>query len=366
MSVPDGSLAGASPHLFLITGSLECGGSERQLADMANYWAAKGFDVTVATWAGPGTRDCYSLDARVERVHLDSAVGGRLRGNLARIRKLRRVLEASRPCSVLSFLTRSNVPAILASRGLPARVVISERTQPAYETGLQAEWRLLRRLVYGQADALVCQTRATADWIWQHWGQRTEVIANALRPLPTPPERREPFILGVGRLVDEKGFDLLLQSYARIFRRLPEWRVVIAGSGPQRATFEMLAADLAIGGRVEFLGHVEDIEAWMGRAGLVVQPSRFEGFPNAVLEAMGMGAAVISADCPAGPAELIQDGVNGRLVPVEDVEALAQAMTELISTPELRSRLGHEAQKVRERFRQDKVMAQWEAVLLPR
>ena len=104
----------------------------------------------------------------------------------------------------------------------------------------------------------------------------------------------------------------------------------------------------------------------MARASLVVQPSRFEGFPNAVLESMGMGAAVISADCPAGPAELIEDGINGRLVPVEDVEALARR--DVAADVRCRSfalQLGREATRVRERFRQDSIMAQWESVLVP-
>jgi glycosyltransferase involved in cell wall biosynthesis len=140
---------------------------------------------------------------------------------------------------------------------------------------------------------------------------------------------------------------------------------VIAGEGPDREALGRLSARLGLGERVTFVGHVRDIESWMGRASLVVQPSRFEGFPNAVLESMGMGAAVISANCPAGPAELIEDGVNGRLVPVEDVPALARAMSELMSDPALRARFGREATRVRERFGQETIMAQWEAVLVP-
>jgi GalNAc-alpha-(1->4)-GalNAc-alpha-(1->3)-diNAcBac-PP-undecaprenol alpha-1,4-N-acetyl-D-galactosaminyltransferase len=110
---------------------------------------------------------------------------------------------------------------------------------------------------------------------------------------------------------------------------------------------------------------VKDIESWMSRASLVVQPSRFEGFPNVVLEAMGMGAAVICADCRSGPAEIISDGVNGRLVPVEDVATLTEVMSELMRQPEERARLGNEAKKVRQAFRQDLVMTHWEHCLAP-
>jgi glycosyltransferase involved in cell wall biosynthesis len=125
-----------------------------------------------------------------------------------------------------------------------------------------------------------------------------------------------------------------------------------------------LCEELNLAHRVEFMDPVRDVHVRMARAGLVVLPSRFEGFGNTVLESMAMGAAVISTNRP-GPASLIEDGVNGRLVPVEDSESLAKVMAELMSEPEVRASLGCEAMKVRERFRQDRIMRQWAATLLP-
>lgn len=348
-----------------MTGSLECGGSERQIADMANYWAARSMDVTVATWSNARTPDFYELDRRIRRVHLDVPGIGRIYGNLQRVGKLRRFLIESQPDAVVSFLTRSNVPTILAGLGLDICIVVSERVQPARETGLSLGWRLLRRIVYGRAIAIVSQTCATAEWIQANWGKRADVIPNALRALPTAAERREALILGIGRLVPQKGFDLLLSAFSAVAREQPDWRVAILGEGPERANLLKQRAALGLDDRVEFPGHVQDVESWMSRAGLVVQPSRFEGFPNAVLESMGMGAAVISANCPAGPAELIEDGVNGRLVPVDDVSTLARVMEELMVDPAMRARFGREAQKVRERYCQESIMARWEALLLP-
>jgi glycosyltransferase involved in cell wall biosynthesis len=335
------------------------------MADMANYWAAQDAEVTVATWSDLGTADFYALDRRIRRVHLDVPGSGRIRGNLRRVRKLRRLLDDLQPDAVLSFLTRSNVPTILAGFGRNVRIVVSERVQPAWETGLPLGWRLLRRLVYGRAAAIVSQTGATANWIRENWGKQAQVIPNALRTLPPGSDRREALVLGIGRLVPQKGFDLLLPAFAALAAKFPDWRLAILGEGPERANLLRLRDELGLAERVEFPGHVQDVEKWMVRAGLVVQPSRFEGFPNAVLESMGMGAAVISADCPAGPAELIEDGVNGRLVPVDDVAALSRVMAELMGEPALRERLGNEATKVRERFHQESIMAQWEALLLP-
>ncbi|MDP9198861.1 MAG: glycosyltransferase family 4 protein [Pseudomonadota bacterium] len=361
----DSSASRKPIHLLLVTTSLECGGAERQMTDMANYWSARGLRVTLATWTGPTTTDFYDTDSRISRVYLNDESPGRIRVNLRRVFKLRRHLLESRPDAVLSFLTRSNVPTILAAFGLGLRVIVSERTQPAREIGLPYEWRILRRMVYRFSAGIVCQTRASAEWIRINWRTKPRVIPNALRSLPRAAADREKLVLGVGALKSEKGFDLLLEAYARISQDFPGWRVVILGEGPERAALLRLRDELGLRDHVEFHGRVRDVQNWMARAGLVVQPSRFEGFPNAVLESMGMGAVVVSADCPAGPAEMIDDGVNGRLVPVEDVRALSRAMAELMAQPELRLRLGREAMKVRERFGQELIMAQWEALLLP-
>jgi glycosyltransferase involved in cell wall biosynthesis len=351
-------------QILLVTGTLLGGGAERQIADMANYWVAKGIRITVATWSEPEIEDFYSLDSRVRRVHLNARETGRLRGLLKRVIGMRRLLQETRPDAVLSFLTQSNVPTIIAAVGLDIRIVVSERAHPAFDTSLTLVWRLLRRVLYMRADAVVAQTRDVAEWIRKHWRKRAQVIPNALRTLPVSSSERGTVIVGIGRLVPQKGFDLLLKAFARIASDYPEWRITIIGEGRARASLERLRDDLQLVERVDFIGHVEDVETWLARAGLVVQPSRFEGFPNVVLESMGMGAAVISAECPSGPAELIDNGVNGRLVPVENVAELARVMAELMSDPDLRARLGREAMKVRDRFRQEPIMAKWEALLL--
>jgi glycosyltransferase involved in cell wall biosynthesis len=156
---------------------------------------------------------------------------------------------------------------------------------------------------------------------------------------------------------------LLLRAFARIASDFRDWGVMFIGDGDERSRLMRLCRDLEVEERVTFAGQRQDVEFWMARAGIVVQPSRFEGFPNVVLASMGMGAAVISSDCASGPADLIEDGVNGRLVPVNDVEALSRVMGELMSPPALRMRLGREATNVRQRFNEEIVMAQWQACL---
>jgi GalNAc-alpha-(1->4)-GalNAc-alpha-(1->3)-diNAcBac-PP-undecaprenol alpha-1,4-N-acetyl-D-galactosaminyltransferase len=354
----------------MITGSLEAGGAERVFADMANYWNGKGWRITLATWAGRTSEDFYQLGPGVRRVWLDVDVLNtswlaRIQAYTRQIRKLRGILANTRPDAVLSFIDRSNVMTLLACVGLRLRVVVSERINGATNLCIPWMWRVLRIATYWRADAVITQTPDAARWIAKLCGVKAITIPNPLRALPDADSPRDSIVLAVGRLTRQKGFDLLIRAFSGIHPEFPTWRLVIIGAGPELSTLQRLREQLMLGECIEFRSPVKDIESWMSRAGLVVQPSRFEGFPNVIMEAMGMGAAVISADCRSGPAEIINDGVNGRLVPVEDVATLAQVMSELMRQPEERARLGNEAKKVRQAFRQDLVMTSWENCVAP-
>lgn len=354
----------------MVTGSLEAGGAERVFADMANYWNGKGWRITLATWAGRTSEDFYELDAGVRRVWLDvdvpnTSLLAKFQAYTRRIRKLRGILANVRPDAVLSFIDTSNVMTLFACMGLRLRVVVSERINGAANSCIPWMWRALRMATYWRADAVIAQTPDAARWIAKLCGVKAIAVPNPLRALPETDGPRESVVLAVGRLTHQKGFDLLIRAFADVHQEFPNWRLVIIGTGPEHSELLRLREQLKVGDCVEFRSPVKDIELWMSRAGLVVQPSRFEGFPNVVLEAMGMGAAVISADCRSGPAEIINDDVNGRLVPVDDVAMLGRVMAELLRQPEERARLGSEAKKVRQRFRQDLVMKQWESCLVP-
>jgi glycosyltransferase involved in cell wall biosynthesis len=354
----------------MVTGSLEAGGAERVLADMANYWNSKGWRITLATWAGPSSEDFYELDSGVRRVWLDVDASNasplaKCRAYVLRIRKLRRTLKDARPDAVLSFVDTSNVMTLLACVGLKLRTIVSERLNGETMACIPWIWRVLRIATYWRAESVVAQTPDAARWISKLCGVNAIAIPNPLRALPETQDLRESMVLAVGRLAHQKGFDLLIRAFSHLEHEFPNWRLVIIGAGPEHSALVNLSERLQLGDRVELRPPVKDIESWMSRAGLVVQPSRFEGFPNVVLEAMGMGAPVISADCRSGPGEIINDGINGRLVPVEDVATLTLVMAELLRHPEERVRLGSEAQKVREAFRQDLVMQHWQNCVAP-
>jgi glycosyltransferase involved in cell wall biosynthesis len=194
------------------------------------------------------------------------------------------------------------------------------------------------------------------------------VIPNAV-PAPTAEPFRhagrseERAILAVGRLEPQKGFDVLLRAFADVARSRPEWRLRIAGEGPERGRLEALVFDLGIEDRVNLDGVVSDIDAAMRSADLFVLSSRYEGFPNALCEAMASGLPVIATDCPVGPREIVRDGIDGVLVPPEDERALAGAMDRLMDDPASRERLGAAASAIAERFTPVAILDRWESLL---
>lgn len=356
------------PAIYLTTGTLQRGGAERVLADMANYWAEKGFDVTLATWSGPAVADAYWLHDTVTRAWLgDDQAGGsrwrRLRALFRGVMNLRRRIRDHRPDLVVSFIDISNVLTLLATLRTSTNVAVSVRTNPALSNTVSPLWRLLRRALIGRAKVVVAQTAGAAEWIRDNWNVTVEVIPNPLRPLPEIVGQRELTVLGVGRLEAVKGFDLLTQAFAKIRAQHPNWKLIIIGDGKQKQRLLALRDACGLTEQMVIAEPVAEVEMHMASASIVVQPSRFEGFPNVVLEAMGMGAAVISSDCDWGPREIIRDGVDGRLVPVGDVDALASAMDQLMDDRDLRMSLGQSAQAVRHRFSQQDVMSKWESLI---
>ena len=342
------------------------GGAERVATLLAGLWRRAGHQVTLLTMDDGSRPPFHPIPEGVEHRPLGLQRPSRglldaLAANIGRVRRLRRAILAVSPEVAVSFIDQANVLTLLACRGTGIPVVASERVDPTLQP-LAAPWRWLRRLTYPHAARLVAPTEAMARTM-APWSPRpVAVIANpVLAPRRFPDMPRQRLVLGVGRLVPQKGFDLLIAAFAQSMPA--EWSLTIAGEGPERPALEALAARLGVADRVRLPGLVADLGPIYATAGLFVLSSRFEGFPNALGEAMAAGTPCVAADCPTGPAEIIRDGVDGVLVPAGGVEPLATAMARLAGDGALRTALGREAGAVCLRFAPERIAETWSALL---
>ncbi|MBO6937185.1 MAG: glycosyltransferase family 4 protein [Deltaproteobacteria bacterium] len=346
-------------HILACVGSMTCGGAERVLAILTSEWASRGDRVSLMTLSGASS--FYPLHPAVELVALGVSGGGprwaapwRIG---RRIRALRETIIDLQPTVVVSFIDRMNVQVVGAALGLGVPTVVSERVQPGPLD--PRGWRWVRAAAYSRASMVVAQTERMATVL-------RSPVAPPVRTIPNPVSearrRARPAasqnLVAVGRLAPQKGFDLLIEAFRRA--DIPGWNLTIHGEGGERAALEKQVVEAGLTGRVSLPGSHPDVMSAMADAGAFVLSSRFEGFPNALCEAMAVGLPVVATRCPTGPEEIIRDEHDGLLVPVDDAGAMAASLRRLAGDPELRARLGDRAREVAQRFSVSSVVSQWD------
>jgi len=288
-------------------------------------------------------------------------------------------MRRERPEAILSAMDHANLVTIWASKlsRVPCRVVVSVHNTLsraiAYDADLRG--RLIPTLIgifYPWADEIVAVSSGVADDLSKITGLQRERIQVIYNPVATPDlfeKAREslehpwfapgepPVILSVGRLTKQKDYPTLIRAFDLVHRERPT-RLVILGEGEERPKLEALVRELGLDDDVTLPGFVDNPYAYMARSAVFVLSSAWEGLPTVLIEAMAVGTPVVSTDCPSGPAEILEGGKWGKLVPVGDVESLAEAIAHKISSPMQKSRLD-----VCERFRMDKVIAQYIDIL---
>ncbi|MDA7429635.1 glycosyltransferase [Primorskyibacter aestuariivivens] len=320
------------------------GGAEAVFVRLANDLHRRGIAVTLVAANAVGPNRARLNDA-IEVVDL------RAQRMLTAIPALVQTLRRLRPSACISALTHTNL-ALLLVAGLArsdARIVISERrslTAEFAETpGLKA-WIKRRAIgwLYPRADAIVTVSealRSEIDAMLLPASATTVTIRNPVDTARLQHLAREmrfdragdgALIVCVGRLVPQKNLPMLLRAFA-ILNREHNARLIIAGDGPLRGALEALARDLSITDLVEFAGYLENPYGLMARADILALSSDFEGLPNVLIEGLALGVQIVSTDCPTGPAEILGQGRFGRLVPVGDANAMAEALTAALDAP---------------------------------
>ncbi|MDK1493750.1 glycosyltransferase family 4 protein [Sinorhizobium sp. 7-81] len=351
---------------FVLSG-LGAGGAEKVVNLLAHHRNAQGdiVHVLAVNADGPESYFPYRSAIAIEALGGSTRAMPRIAQAAQRLSRLRRRLVALKPDLVVSFLTKVNVLVGLATRGLNTPIIMSERNNfTSQETHLF--WRLVQPIAVKGAASLVMQTQDAFQSLPPSLRGKAEIIPN---PVTLPPDvARVPSqgtrVVAVGRLEKQKGFDLLLQAFSYVARSVPTAELTIFGDGSQRGALEHLARDLGIGDNVKMPGVTRFPLEWVGAGDIFVLSSRFEGFPNVLLEAMTAGLPSIAFDCSWGPSEILSSPDAGLLVPPGDIRQLSEAILSLIADPALRNKLstcGSAAASAR--YATSSVLQQWDNVI---
>jgi glycosyltransferase involved in cell wall biosynthesis len=357
--------------ILFVTFNLRGGGAERVMVNLINSLSNKGHNIRLLLLEDKEGSYLDDIECPLEIICLRK----RSRYDVLRLLfNIRRVIKDYKPDVVISFLHYANILNIIASFILKKnyKLIISERNYtrkylPLERFSLLKKWLLM--FTYPRADMIVAVSESIKSALSEYIKVPLEKIKTIYNPLAIENIKNKcqedlyhPFftkqgghvIISVGRLSQQKRFDRLLRAFSILRKKIDNIYLIILGEGGLRKDLEDLAVRLNIDEVVDFPGFKKNPYAWITKSDIFVLSSDYEGFPNSLIEAMACGTAVISTDCPSGPDEIITNGKDGILVPVEDEGMLADAMYNLLTDERLRKKLSDEARKRAEDFRADK------------
>jgi GalNAc-alpha-(1->4)-GalNAc-alpha-(1->3)-diNAcBac-PP-undecaprenol alpha-1,4-N-acetyl-D-galactosaminyltransferase len=345
----------SKPHVVLTIPAIAPGGAERVICSLANDFARRGWPITVATLEKAGTEPFYPLDPEVALVQLSALSTrntlDRLWSIPVRVFSIRAFLKRIRPDVVVSFMDTMNIAAIAASQGLDIPVIVSERVDPIRNRHRLGRLKsALRTLSYHLADTVVVQTESIRAGFRPSLQRQMLVIPNAITPAPCKAMPGSPGpdgrfrLVGVGRLDAQKGFDRALAAFAELAHRFPDWDLWIWGEGTERVQLEKMIQSLGLSDRVRLPGVTRAIAAELCCSHVLVISSRYEGFPNALGEAMAAGLPAVGFAGVSGVEELIEDRRSGLVIPEgKGTAGLVHALAVLMGDADERARMGRQA-----------------------
>ena len=357
--------------ITFVTSTLTSGGAERVISLLANNFAERGYEVEMIALTSISP-DYYPLDPKVKFIHADKVSKGGLLGELWWFRKH---IKKEQPDVVIAFMEAVYEFVLLALLGTKVPVISSERKDPATLGPLR---KILRWILLPTATAHVVQTQQIKQYYNQQIQKKTHIIYNPVneRVFETSydnddendnlglgiKDERLNRIISVGRLYPQKNQKMMIEAFAKIAPKFPEWSLVIYGEGYLRKDLESLVERLKVKDKVLLPGRCETVIEEVAKSKVFCLSSDYEGMSNAMIEALCVGTPVISTKV-SGTDELIRDGENGLLVDIGDTEGLAKALEKLLSNRELREKIGKEGQKLATRFKTDTIVDQWEELV---
>lgn len=355
-------------HIAMLIGSLTKGGAERVLVNLADYFVNKGYRVTMVTqykWDNE-----YPLNDKVKRIISDITAEETTKSRAVnfkrRFGKLRGIWKEEKPDVILSFIGKNNMMAILTSRFLNIPVAVSVRAEPSEE--YYNSWmRFMARHLFAGADGVILQTKRCFEFFPEKVRKKAVILKNPISRAFFRSRfegEREKTIVAVGRIDENKNHEMLIRAFAQIAHEFPDYKLIIYGDGDCRNKLIDLSSRLELSERILLPGSVENVADVIYKSRVFVLSSNTEGVPNTLIEAMLMGLTVIATDCPCGgPADLIQNGYNGILTPVRNIDKMIENLQKVLNDLQMADKLGINAAKTSDSFKPEKVYGEWEEFL---
>ena len=348
-------------EIIILTISMGNDGAERVLSELSKEWIKQGHKVSIIQTGAGNYGVSYELPREIELINIRATSKVKLVRYIQEIKKTIDVLRQRSNATVVSFIASSIFVCGVASFFVKNRIVVSERNNPK-ECPSGKLQRKLRDWAFCQADVCVFQTEDAMKLFPQKAQKKGVIIPNPINgdlPEQFVGERRKA-VVAACRLHPQKNIPMMIEAFALFHKDHPEYTLEIYGQGKERKRIEALIENLGITAFVQLPGFASDIHNKMRNSAMYVSTSDYEGISNSMLEAMGMGVPVVVTDCPVGGARMVvQDGINGILVPVGDVNGFYEAMKKITENPDFAVRLSREAVKIKDAYPIDKISLRW-------
>lgn len=350
-------------YLFL-NASLTNGGSERVMAILASQFAINNND-TFMLLLRDNKSSNYKVNDKLKCYQLHYNTRNKLVILVKRFFLVRKYIKKINPDVIISFMWDINLFTLIVSLGLRKKIIISERALPTvkFKSAFKTFVRNFgQKYIYKLADVIVLQTPQVKQYYSKKIQKKCVVIPNPIdNSLPKRwDKKREKVVVAVGRCTEQKNFAMLLNAFARFYTKHKDYKLVIYGDGPLLSDLKKQAKYLQIDSVVEFPGYVSNVDEKIRKSAIYVSSSNYEGISNSMLEALAMGVPSICTDCPVGGASMVIDnGVNGILIPVGDEDALYHSLLKLAIDEDFAKSLSLEASKLRYVYEPEKIYQMW-------
>lgn len=347
------------------------GGAEKVFCLLLNNMVQKGHQVSLLTFDTPDDKPFYPL---AEKIIWDRINNNSFQGLLKfvpsqfikRFVSLRKKIKSLKPSVVIVFGDFMNVFVSLVGLTLKFPLILSDRNNPKLKK-LPPRWEKLKKIAYFRCQSMVVMTEEHKKIFNLNIQKKITVIPNPVikptKSIEKSIEIERPYILSVAKLKKQKGLDILIKAFSKIEKKFPLLQLLILGEGEERERLQKLIDGYQLSKRIHLLGVKKDLYSYYRESKIFVLSSRYEGFPNALGEAMSHGVPVIASDCEFGPRALVKPGVNGELVEVGNVHVLAEKMTRILENQSYSNTLSEKATEVISNFSPDKVFNQWSSLI---